>query len=186
MNSYPTVDEVITVHDQLIARFGGSLGIRDRGALESALARPQSGSYRNIIGYGITPRVAWICSARKPVFPQVRCSNFSLSRPRRATDSLTLAVHPPHKESQLYHDARARLPSKTGQFESWREGRTLMTIKADLRKLAITAEHTDALPHIRAQGVMRPSGDDRIARRNVLYVALTADLLLPLLARLPR
>ena len=49
MTSYPTVDEVITVHAQLIARFGGSLGIRDRGALESALARPQSGYYTEII-----------------------------------------------------------------------------------------------------------------------------------------
>jgi len=49
VNSYPTIDEVIAVHDQLIARFGGSLGIRDRGALESALARPQSGYYRDII-----------------------------------------------------------------------------------------------------------------------------------------
>jgi death on curing protein len=45
---YPTVDEVIAVHARLIARFGGSLGIRDRGALESALARPQSGYYSDI------------------------------------------------------------------------------------------------------------------------------------------
>jgi death-on-curing protein len=42
---YPTIDEVIAVHARLIARFGGSLGVRDRGALESALARPQSGYY---------------------------------------------------------------------------------------------------------------------------------------------
>jgi len=32
-----------------IAKFGGSLGLRDRGALESALARPQSGYYEDII-----------------------------------------------------------------------------------------------------------------------------------------
>lgn len=49
MTSYPTVDEVLAVHAQLIARFGGSLGIRDRGALESALARPRSGYYNDII-----------------------------------------------------------------------------------------------------------------------------------------
>ena len=49
MTSYPTIDEVIAVHAQLIAKFGGSLGIRDRGALESALARPQSGYYEDII-----------------------------------------------------------------------------------------------------------------------------------------
>ena len=49
MTSYATVDEVVAVHVQLIARFGGSLGIRDRGALESALARPRSGYYNDII-----------------------------------------------------------------------------------------------------------------------------------------
>ena len=49
MTSYPTVDEVIAVHARLIARFGGSIGVRDRGALESALARPQSGYYDDLI-----------------------------------------------------------------------------------------------------------------------------------------
>jgi death-on-curing protein len=46
---YPTLDEVITVHARLIERFGGSLGIRDRGGLESALARPQTGYYDDLI-----------------------------------------------------------------------------------------------------------------------------------------
>jgi death-on-curing protein len=49
VTSYPTVDEVIAVHARLIARFGGSLGVRDRGALESAVARPQSGYYDDLI-----------------------------------------------------------------------------------------------------------------------------------------
>ena len=49
MTFHPTVDEVIAVHARLIAQFGGSLGIRDRGALESAIARPQSGYYADII-----------------------------------------------------------------------------------------------------------------------------------------
>lgn len=49
MTSYPTVDEVIAVHARLIARFGGSIGVRDRGALESALTRPQSGYYDDLI-----------------------------------------------------------------------------------------------------------------------------------------
>ena len=49
MTRYPTFDEVVAVHARLIARFGGSLGIRDRGTLESALARPQSGYYSDII-----------------------------------------------------------------------------------------------------------------------------------------
>jgi death-on-curing protein len=46
---YPSVDEVIALHARLIAQFGGSLGIRDRGALESAIARPQSRYYADII-----------------------------------------------------------------------------------------------------------------------------------------
>jgi death on curing protein len=46
---YPTIDEAIAVHARLIGRFGGSLGIRDQGALESALARPQSGYYTSRI-----------------------------------------------------------------------------------------------------------------------------------------
>lgn len=49
MTAYPTVGEVIAVHSQLIARFGGVLGIRDRGSLESALARPQSGYYTDLL-----------------------------------------------------------------------------------------------------------------------------------------
>ena len=36
------VEDVITIHQILISRFGGAAGIRDRGALESALARPYS------------------------------------------------------------------------------------------------------------------------------------------------
>ena len=49
MTIYPTVDEVIAAHAGLIAKFGGSLGIRDRGALEAALGRPQIGYYDNVI-----------------------------------------------------------------------------------------------------------------------------------------
>ena len=49
MTRYPTVEETLAVHAKLIMRFGGSHGIRDRGALESALARPQIGYYADLI-----------------------------------------------------------------------------------------------------------------------------------------
>ena len=49
MTFYPGVGDVIAVHHQLIAKFGGSLGIRDRGGLESALARPQTGYYTDLL-----------------------------------------------------------------------------------------------------------------------------------------
>lgn len=37
---WPSKDDVLTVHDISIARFGGTSGIRDEGLLDSALARP--------------------------------------------------------------------------------------------------------------------------------------------------
>jgi len=49
---YPSIEDAIAAHSQLISRFGGSLGIRDRSALESALARPQSGYYSDVIQQG--------------------------------------------------------------------------------------------------------------------------------------
>ena len=49
MTRYPTVAETVAVHARLIARFGGSDGIRDHGALESVLARPRSGYYSDLI-----------------------------------------------------------------------------------------------------------------------------------------
>ena len=43
-----SVDEAIAIHDRLIERFGGASGIRDRGLLESALYRPQTGYYGDL------------------------------------------------------------------------------------------------------------------------------------------
>ena len=46
---YPTVAETIAAHRMLIEEFGGRQGIRDKGLLESAIFRPQSGYYSGII-----------------------------------------------------------------------------------------------------------------------------------------
>ncbi len=42
---FPTLEEALELHRALLERFGGSTGIRDLGALESALYRPQTGYY---------------------------------------------------------------------------------------------------------------------------------------------
>jgi death-on-curing protein len=49
---YPSIDEVLAAHARLIALFGGTQGIRDQGALEAALARPQTGYYKDVIEQG--------------------------------------------------------------------------------------------------------------------------------------
>ena len=44
-----SLDEVLAIQERLIERFGGDHGIRDQGLLESALLRPQTGSYTHIV-----------------------------------------------------------------------------------------------------------------------------------------
>jgi death-on-curing protein len=43
-----SVNEVIVIHQRLIERFGGTAGVRDKGLLESALFRPQTGYYEDL------------------------------------------------------------------------------------------------------------------------------------------
>jgi death-on-curing protein len=40
--SFLAFDEVLAIHAHLVSRYGGSLGLRDRGLLESALAMPKA------------------------------------------------------------------------------------------------------------------------------------------------
>lgn len=46
---YLTVAEVLAIHDDQIAQFGGSPGVRDMGQIEAALFRPQTGYYADIV-----------------------------------------------------------------------------------------------------------------------------------------
>ena len=50
--SFLTPDEVVAIHEQLVDAFGGLGGIRDRGLLESALYRPRTGYYDDLIAMG--------------------------------------------------------------------------------------------------------------------------------------
>lgn len=49
MTDYLTLEEVLRIHDVLIETFGGAPGVRDLGLIESALLRPQTGYYADII-----------------------------------------------------------------------------------------------------------------------------------------
>jgi len=49
MTEYLTILEVLIIHQDQIERYGGTHGIRDRGLLDAALSRPQSGHYVNLI-----------------------------------------------------------------------------------------------------------------------------------------
>jgi death on curing protein len=46
---YLTVADVLGLHAVLARRYGGAAGIRDAGALEAALFRPQTGYYADIV-----------------------------------------------------------------------------------------------------------------------------------------
>ncbi|MHB1103665.1 MAG: type II toxin-antitoxin system death-on-curing family toxin [Devosia sp.] len=49
MTFYLTLDEVLRIHEVLIGEFGGAGGVRDLGMIESALLRPQTGYYADLI-----------------------------------------------------------------------------------------------------------------------------------------
>ena len=49
MTDYLTVAEVLAMHADQIERYGGSHGVRNRGRIEAALFRPQSGYYADHI-----------------------------------------------------------------------------------------------------------------------------------------
>lgn len=46
---YLTVADVLGMHTALVQRYGGALGVRDPGALEAALFRPQTGYYDDLV-----------------------------------------------------------------------------------------------------------------------------------------
>ena len=43
-----SLDEVLAIHERLIEKFAGTPGLRDKGLLESALFRPQTGYYDHL------------------------------------------------------------------------------------------------------------------------------------------
>jgi len=49
MTDHLTVAEVLAIHADQVERYGGSHGVRDPGLLESALYRPQTGYYADLI-----------------------------------------------------------------------------------------------------------------------------------------
>lgn len=44
-----TLEEVLALHQRLLEEFGGPPGVRDLGLLESALHRPRSGYYEDVL-----------------------------------------------------------------------------------------------------------------------------------------
>ena len=48
-HDYLTVADILAIHTVQIRRYGGASGLRDAGALESALFRPQTGYYDDLV-----------------------------------------------------------------------------------------------------------------------------------------
>jgi death-on-curing protein len=44
-----TLDEILAIHELVIEYAGGSTGVRDLGLLESAIYRPQTGYYEDLV-----------------------------------------------------------------------------------------------------------------------------------------
>lgn len=46
---YPTLDDALYIHAEQLRLFGGAPGVRDLGLIESALLRPQTGYYADLV-----------------------------------------------------------------------------------------------------------------------------------------
>ena len=46
---YLALEDVLYIHGEQLRLFGGAKGVRDRGLIESALLRPQTGYYGDVI-----------------------------------------------------------------------------------------------------------------------------------------
>ncbi len=49
MHEFPTIEEVLVIHEIVVREFGGPQELRDKAALESALMRPQLGYYNDLL-----------------------------------------------------------------------------------------------------------------------------------------
>ncbi len=48
MRPYLTVADLVRISERMVGKWGGLFGVRDRGLLESVVARPQSGYYQDV------------------------------------------------------------------------------------------------------------------------------------------
>ena len=46
---YLTIDDILWIHDEQLRLYGGTVGVRDEGLILSALLRPQTGYYADVI-----------------------------------------------------------------------------------------------------------------------------------------
>lgn len=93
-------DVVQAIHDRQLAEHGGPVGVRDAGALDSALARP-----RNLIAYG-RPDAAALAAAY--AFGLVRNHPFADGNKRTAwvVARVFLAINRCHLDFDLHEAAR--------------------------------------------------------------------------------
>ncbi len=64
-----TLDQVLEIHRVQLALFGGQEGIRDQGALESAIAQPEAGSgdaYLHTYPFGMAAAYAFHLAENQP------------------------------------------------------------------------------------------------------------------------
>lgn len=49
MSRFLSLEEVVEINVEMVARFGGIQGVRDAGLLQAAIARPQIGYYSDLL-----------------------------------------------------------------------------------------------------------------------------------------
>ena len=123
---YLTTEELIALHAKLIAQSGGSPGLRDRGALESAVAQPEM----SFGGEDLYPTVAEKAAALGHSLIQNHCFIDGNKRIGHAAMEVMLVMNGYEIEANVEEQERIILAVASGQlsreeFATWVEQRII-------------------------------------------------------------
>ncbi len=128
MMHYLSYNEVIVLHAQLIDRFGGSHGVRDRGAIESALAQPSASFGGEDLYPSLLDKAAALCFSLVQNHPFVdgnKRIGYAVMRIFLELNGTTILASQDEKEEVILRLASGTL--KRGELCDWLEEHTAAT-----------------------------------------------------------
>jgi death-on-curing protein len=110
---YLTLEEILSLHTKVITQSGGSLGLRDRGALESAVAQPEM----SIGGEDLYPTIAEKAAALGHSLIQNHCFVDGNKRVGHAAMEVFLVFNGYEIEASIDEQEQAVLLVARGQMD---------------------------------------------------------------------
>jgi death-on-curing protein len=110
---YLTLEEIVSLHAKLVAQTGGSPGLRDRGALESAVAQPEM----SFGGEDLYPTIAEKAAALGHSLIQNHCFVDGNKRVGHAAMEVFLVLNDYEIEASIDEQEQVILSVASGQMD---------------------------------------------------------------------